>query len=150
MLRPFISYVFIFSLLFMGIEGAVDSAGGEHPHGDDYSHVLDSVWFAFSRFRWWRSLLALLSRPHRQYCWSCSCAELWYGTSTVCFLPTALPQFFSGTTYPATHRINHFWFLSAYCCCGATFVHNNGVCMNIHGISDYDLCKYDTLLLPYC
>jgi hypothetical protein len=43
MLRPFISYVFIFSLLFMGIEGAVDSAGGEHPHGDDYSHVLDSV-----------------------------------------------------------------------------------------------------------
>lgn len=42
MLRPFISYVFIFSLLFMGIESAIDSTGGEHPHGDDYAHVLDS------------------------------------------------------------------------------------------------------------
>ena len=26
----------------MGIEGAVDSIGGEHPHGNDYAHVLDS------------------------------------------------------------------------------------------------------------
>jgi len=42
MLRPFVSYLFIFSLLFMGIESAVDIAGGEHPHGDDYAHVMDS------------------------------------------------------------------------------------------------------------
>ena len=42
MLRPFISYLFTFSLLFMGIEGAVDSVGGEHPHGEEYAHVLDS------------------------------------------------------------------------------------------------------------
>ena len=42
MLRPFISYLFILSLLFMGIEGAVDSVGVEHPHGDEYAHVLDS------------------------------------------------------------------------------------------------------------
>ncbi len=42
MLRPFISYLFIFSLLFMGIEGAVDSVGEEHPHGEEYAHVLDS------------------------------------------------------------------------------------------------------------
>ena len=26
----------------MGIESAVDSTGGEHPHGDEYVHVLDS------------------------------------------------------------------------------------------------------------
>lgn len=26
----------------MGIESAVDSVGGEHPHGDEYAHVLDS------------------------------------------------------------------------------------------------------------
>jgi len=26
----------------MGIESAVDSVGGEHPHGDDYAHVLDN------------------------------------------------------------------------------------------------------------
>lgn len=26
----------------MGIESAVDTVGGEHPHGDDYAHVLDS------------------------------------------------------------------------------------------------------------
>lgn len=26
----------------MGIESAIDSTGGEHPHGDDYAHVLDS------------------------------------------------------------------------------------------------------------
>ncbi|MBQ0748470.1 MAG: hypothetical protein KBT73_18350 [Marinobacter sp.] len=42
MLRPFIAYLFIFSLLFMGIEGALVSSGGEHPHGDEYAHVLDS------------------------------------------------------------------------------------------------------------
>ena len=42
MLRPFVSYLFIFSLLFMSIESAVDIAGGEHPHGDDYAHVMDS------------------------------------------------------------------------------------------------------------
>jgi hypothetical protein len=41
MSRPFISYLFIFSLLFMGIESAVDAAGGEHPHGDQYAHSLD-------------------------------------------------------------------------------------------------------------
>jgi len=42
MFRPFIYYLFIFSLLFMGIESAVDIAGGEHPHGDEYAHILDS------------------------------------------------------------------------------------------------------------
>ena len=42
MSKPFICYLFIFSLLFMGIESAVDSTGGEHPHGNDYAHVLDS------------------------------------------------------------------------------------------------------------
>ncbi len=26
----------------MGIESAVDSIGGEHPHGDDYAHIEDS------------------------------------------------------------------------------------------------------------
>ena len=42
MSKPFVCYLFIFSLLFMGIESAVDSTGGEHPHGDEYVHVLDS------------------------------------------------------------------------------------------------------------
>ena len=42
MLRPFISYLFIFSLLFMGIEGPVDSVDGEHPLGEKYAHILDS------------------------------------------------------------------------------------------------------------
>jgi len=42
MSKPFVCYLFIFSLLFMGIESAVDSTGGEHPHGDEYAHVLDS------------------------------------------------------------------------------------------------------------
>jgi len=42
MLRPFISYLFVFSLLFMGIEGAIDSAAGEHPQGEGYAHILDS------------------------------------------------------------------------------------------------------------
>ena len=42
MLRYFILYLFIFSLLFTGVEGAIDSLSGEHPHGDDYTHVLDN------------------------------------------------------------------------------------------------------------
>ncbi len=43
MQRYSILYLFIFSLLFMGIEGAIDSlGGGEHTHGDDHAHVLDN------------------------------------------------------------------------------------------------------------
>lgn len=42
MLRPVILYLFVFSLLFMGIEGAVDSVDGEHPLGGKYAHILDS------------------------------------------------------------------------------------------------------------
>ncbi|WP_268905121.1 hypothetical protein [Dasania phycosphaerae] len=42
MLRPVILYLFVFSLLFMGIEGAVDSVDGEHPLGEKYAHILDS------------------------------------------------------------------------------------------------------------
>jgi len=37
MSRLFISYLFIFSLLFMGIESAVDAAGGAHPHAGEYA-----------------------------------------------------------------------------------------------------------------
>ena len=42
MFKPLICYLFIFSVLFMGIESAVDSSGAEPPHGDEYAHVLDS------------------------------------------------------------------------------------------------------------
>lgn len=42
MMRPFISYLFIFSLLFMSIEGVANSMGEEHPHGEEYTHNLDS------------------------------------------------------------------------------------------------------------
>jgi len=42
MFRPFISYLFIFSMLFMSVESAVDSIGGEHPHGGEYAHLLDT------------------------------------------------------------------------------------------------------------
>lgn len=40
-MRPFISYIFIFSLLFMGMEEALHSAAGEHSNGSDYAHFLD-------------------------------------------------------------------------------------------------------------
>ena len=42
MFRTSISCLFIFSLLFMGIESAMDFPGETHPHGGELAHVLDS------------------------------------------------------------------------------------------------------------
>ena len=42
MARHFICYLFVFSLFTLGIERAVDSVGGEHPHGGDIVYITDS------------------------------------------------------------------------------------------------------------
>ena len=42
MFKSLTCYLFVISLLLMGIESTFDIASGEHPHGDDYAHVMDS------------------------------------------------------------------------------------------------------------
>ena len=40
MARNFICYVFVLSLLTLGVERAIDSVGGDHPHGEDIAHLV--------------------------------------------------------------------------------------------------------------
>ena len=42
MLRSFVSYLFIISLLFMGIESMVDPVTDDHLHGDASTHFSDN------------------------------------------------------------------------------------------------------------
>lgn len=42
MFKSLVCYLFIFTLLFTGIESAVDSAAGELHRGESYAHILDS------------------------------------------------------------------------------------------------------------
>lgn len=42
MFKPLICYLFVFSMLFMSVEGAYDASSGEHPHHDSAVHTVDS------------------------------------------------------------------------------------------------------------
>jgi len=42
MLRPLVSYLFIISILFLSVEGAVVPVADGHQHGDTSAHLTDS------------------------------------------------------------------------------------------------------------
>lgn len=41
MFKDFVSYLIVFSVALMGLESAIDLAGGEHPHEDEIAFLLD-------------------------------------------------------------------------------------------------------------